>query len=254
MEYIRLTKENLEREHICCAISNNKDIQVSSKKAWLADRLEEGLVFFKADARGKCFIEYIPAEYAWAPINADGYLYIDCLWVSGQFKGHGHSDDLLDACIRDGKEQGKKGLCVLSSQKKMGFLSDPRYLKYKGFAVADTAAPYFELYYLPFFPEAEKPRFKPCVKGPSSMDPGFTLYYTNQCPFTAKYVPILEETARAHGFSMNTVPIQDRETAQAAPCPFTTFSLYYNGQFLTHEILSAGKFEKLLKQIVPEYR
>ena len=33
MEYIRVTKENLEQEHICCAISNNKDVQVSSKKA-----------------------------------------------------------------------------------------------------------------------------------------------------------------------------------------------------------------------------
>ena len=36
MELVRLTHENLEREHICCAISNNKDIQVSSKKAWQA--------------------------------------------------------------------------------------------------------------------------------------------------------------------------------------------------------------------------
>ena len=33
MEYIRVTKDNLEKEHICCAISNNKDVQVSSKKA-----------------------------------------------------------------------------------------------------------------------------------------------------------------------------------------------------------------------------
>ena len=33
MEYIRVTKENLEKEHICCGISNNKDVQVSSKKA-----------------------------------------------------------------------------------------------------------------------------------------------------------------------------------------------------------------------------
>ena len=40
MEYIRVTKDNLEKEHICCAISNNKDIQVSSKKAWLADRFD----------------------------------------------------------------------------------------------------------------------------------------------------------------------------------------------------------------------
>ena len=45
MEYIRLTRDNLEQEHICCAISNNQDIQVISKKAWLSERLEEGLVF-----------------------------------------------------------------------------------------------------------------------------------------------------------------------------------------------------------------
>ena len=86
MEYIRVTKENLEKEHICCAISNNKDVQVSSKKAWLADRFDEGLVFLKSVERGKCFIEYIPAENAWVPIDADGYMYIDCLWVSGSFK------------------------------------------------------------------------------------------------------------------------------------------------------------------------
>ena len=45
MEYIRINSENLEKEHICCAISNNKDIQVSSKKAWLTDRFRDGLVF-----------------------------------------------------------------------------------------------------------------------------------------------------------------------------------------------------------------
>ena len=32
MEYIRVTRENLEKEHICCAISNNKDVQVSSQE------------------------------------------------------------------------------------------------------------------------------------------------------------------------------------------------------------------------------
>ena len=44
MDYIRVTKENIENEHICCAISNNKDVQVASKKAWLADRFDDGLV------------------------------------------------------------------------------------------------------------------------------------------------------------------------------------------------------------------
>ena len=31
MDYIRVDKDNLESEHICCAISSNRDIQVASK-------------------------------------------------------------------------------------------------------------------------------------------------------------------------------------------------------------------------------
>ncbi|WP_276949537.1 N-acetyltransferase [Acetatifactor muris] len=246
MELVKLTHENMEKEHICCAISNNKDIQVMSKKNWLKDRLDEGLVFLKGNVRGKCFIEYIPAEYAWAPVEAEGYMYIDCLWVSGQFKGHGYSNLLLDACIRDSKAKGKKGLVILSSKKKMGFLSDPKYMEHKGFQTADTAEPYFELMYLPFEEDAALPRFRDSVGRQEDMPEGFVLYYTNQCPFTAKYVPILEEMAKARNAAFQSVHIQTREDAQNAPSPFTTFSLFYDGQFVTHEILSEKKFDKIL--------
>lgn len=246
MELVKLTYENMDKEHICCAISNNKDIQVMSKKNWLKERLDEGLVFLKGNVRGKCFIEYIPAEYAWAPIWAEGYMYIDCLWVSGQFKGHGHSNLLLNACIEDSKAKGKKGLVVLSSRKKMGFLSDPKYMEYKGFKTADISDPYFELLYLPFEEGAEQPRFHSTVREHSALPKGFALYYTNQCPFTAKYVPVLEEMARARSAVFQAVHIQTREAAQSAPSPFTTFSLFYDGQLVTHEILSEKKFDKIL--------
>ncbi len=32
MELVKLTHKNIEKEHICCAISDNKDIQVMSKR------------------------------------------------------------------------------------------------------------------------------------------------------------------------------------------------------------------------------
>jgi len=246
MELVKLTHENIDKEHICCAISNNKDIQVISKKNWLKERLDEGLVFLKGNVRGKCFIEYIPAEYAWAPVEAEGYMYIDCLWVSGQFKGHGYSNLLLDACIRDSKAQGKKGLVILSSKKKMGFLADPKYMSYKGFQTADTAEPYFELMYLPFEEGAPLPRFRDSVRGHEDLPEGFVLYYTNQCPFTAKYVPLLEEMAKSRNAVFQSVQLQTREEAQNAPSPFTTFSLFYDGQLVTHEILSEKKFDKIL--------
>lgn len=80
MEYIRVTKQNIGQEHICCAIACNRDIQVLSKKEWLAERFDDGLVFLKGNVRGKCFIEYIPAENAWIPLVAEGYMYINCLF------------------------------------------------------------------------------------------------------------------------------------------------------------------------------
>lgn len=135
---------------------------------------------------------------------------------------------------------------ILSSKKKLGFLSDPGYMRHKGFVTADTAEPYFELLYLPF-EEAERPRFRDTVREHGDMPQGFVLYYTNQCPFTAKYVPVLENIAKERNAEFQAVHIQSREDAQSAPSPFTTFSLFYDSQFVTHEILSEKKFEKMLK-------
>ena len=123
MEYIRVTNENIDKEHICCAISNNNDIQVSSKKSWLQERFDEGLISLKSEERGKCFIEYIPAENAWNPIVADSYMFINCLWVAGSFKGHGYSTDLLNACIEDSKIKEKKGVMYSIFQKEKTIFS-----------------------------------------------------------------------------------------------------------------------------------
>ena len=246
MEYIKVTKDNLEKEHICCAISNNKDVQVSSKKAWLADRFDEGLVFLKSVERGKCFIEYIPAENAWVPINADGYMYIDCLWVSGSFKGHGYSTELLNACIEDSKEKGKKGLCILAAAKKKPFLADPKFLKYKGFTVCDEAGNGVQLWYLPFEKEAEKPGFRECAKHPHIEEKGYVLYYTSQCPFNAKYVPVLEQTAKENDIQFHAVHIESREEAQNAPTPITNYAMFYDGEYITNEQMNDKKFLKLV--------
>ena len=246
MEYISVTKDNLEDEHICCAISNNKDVQVSSKKSWLADRFDEGLVFLKSVERGKCFIEYIPAENAWVPIEAPEYMYIDCLWVSGALKGHGYSTDLLNACIEDSREKGKKGLCILCSAKKKPFLADPKFLKYKGFSVCDEADNGIQLWYLPFEAGVQMPKFRECAKHPHVDEKGYVLYYTNQCPFNAKYVPIVEQTAAANNIPFRAVRIDSREAAQNAPTPVTNYALFYNGAYLTNEQMNDRKFLKLI--------
>lgn len=249
MNIINVDNSNIETEHICCAISDKKgECCVSSKKAWMKECYNDGLVFKRLDVRGKVFIEYIPAENAWCPVIAEGYMFINCFWVSGQFKGQGYANKLLEECISDAKLKGKKGLVILSSKKKMPFLSDPKYLKYRGFEVSDTAEPYFELLYLPFEKSAEKPKFKECCKEGAIHQGGLVLYYSNQCPHTEKYAHWIAEIAQARGIELALIKYETKQQAQNAPSPFTTYSLFYQGQFVTNEILSDKKFIKILDE------
>lgn len=239
MSYIHITEENIDKEHICCAMSGKQSL---AKKEWLKQRFNEGLVFYRSEERGKCFIEYIPAENAWVPIDADGWIYINCLWVAGSLKGHGHSGNLLSECIRDAKEQGRKGICILSAEgRKREFLADPKFLSYKGFEVTDISDCGINLMALPFEENAELPKFKECAKHPAVDEDGFVLYYTDQCPFTCYWVPRVRQTAEEHNIPFKTIHITDKETAQRTPAPVTTYALFRDGKFLTQKASSPTK-------------
>ena len=240
MNYIRITKDNIDKEHICCAMSGKQSVV---KKEWMKQRFDDGLVFYRSEERGKCFIEYIPAENAWVPIEADGYIYIDCLWVSGAMKGHGYSNDLLSECERDAGEHGRKGLCILSSDgRKREFLSDPKYLAHKGFRTADSSDCGITLMYLPFDDAAEPPRFSDRARHPEVSEDGFVLYYTDQCPFTYYWVPKVEEAAKEHGIPLKVIHLTDKEAARNTPAPVTTYALFRDGRFVTQAIQSDKKF------------
>jgi len=108
MPFIEVTEENLEREHVCCAIGNDfaNRARAQTKKDWMKNEFANGLAFRKLDERGKVFIEYMPVETAWKPIVGANYFAINCLWVSGQFKGKGFGKKLLESYIEDAKENG----------------------------------------------------------------------------------------------------------------------------------------------------
>lgn len=247
MGFVQLTGENLSKEHICCSISDKReDSGLALKKSWLKERIEDGLVFRKLDERGKVFIEYLPAEKSWAPIVAPGYLYINCLWVSGSFKGKGYGASLMDSCIKDA--QGTNGIVVLSSAKKRPFLSDGKFLGKYGFVTCDTAAPYFELITLKLNPGSPDPMFLPQVRNPVvNNGPGIDLYYTVQCPFAPDYAQIARQLAVDEGVNIRVHHLDTQEKARAHSSAWSTYSLFKNGVFITHEIQTAAKLLALDK-------
>ena len=79
-DFINLTAENLSNEHLCCIIRSKKSHPgIEAKRQWLSDRLKEGHVFRKLNAKVTVFIEYAPLEKAWVPIMGGNYYYLYCL-------------------------------------------------------------------------------------------------------------------------------------------------------------------------------
>ena len=175
-------------------------------------------------------------------------MYIDCLWVSGSLKGNGYSSDLLNSCIEDSKNKGKQGLCILAATKKKPFLADPKFLKHKEFQVCDEADNGIQLWYLPFAANSALPQFKECAKHPHIDETGYVLYYTSQCPFNAKYVPIIEKIAKEKAIPFKEIHLQSKEDAQNAPTPVTTYALFLDGNYITNEQMNDKRFLKLLEK------
>lgn len=73
------------------------------------------------------------------------------------------------------------------------------------------------------------------AKHPHTHGAGYVLYYTHQCPFNAKYMPIPEQTAAEHGVPFRAVRLDGREAAQRAPAPVTTYALFRDREYLTNE-------------------
>lgn len=244
---LNLNAANLEQEHICCGFSDKKCAEgYQLKKNLIASRLDSGFVFKKADVRHKVFIEYCPGETAWAPISADNYNFISCFWVAGSFKGQGIGKRLLEECIEESRD--KDGIAVICSDKKRPFLSDKKFFLKMGFEVCDKAFPYFELLVMKNSSEAKNPHFLEHAKtGTCEIESGLTIYYSNMCPFTEYYVnEVMVGAALREGYKINVFKIKDNRAALSNPSPFTIFSLYKDGKFLTHELMPEAKFLKLI--------
>ena len=245
-EYINLTLENIDKEHICCAIGDPKHQNgVDNKKEWIKSKLSEGHVFRKLDARGKIFIEYEPIEAAWVPINGKNYEYIYCLWVAGSFKGKGIAKELLEYAINDSKEKGMSGICTLTSKKKKPFLGEKKFFEHYGFKVVDTIGDY-ELLALSF-DNKELPKFNDSARTMKIDNKEFTIYYSLACPYVEYEVKELSDYAKEKNIKITFIKIDSLEKAKNTPCIFNNWANFYKGEFISNTILNAKSFEKLIK-------
>lgn len=245
MEYINLTLENIDNQHICCAISDKKhQTGVDLKKEWLKERIPEGHIFRKLDAQGKVFIEFAPLEYAWTPIIGDNYIYIYCLWVAGSFKDNGYGKELLNYAISFAKEN-KKGLCTITSKKKKPFLSEKKFFEKNGFKVVDTIGDY-ELLALTF--DNNIPKFSDNARKMQIKNKNLTIYYSPQCPFTNNCIKEIKEYMEENNLKFDFVCVDTLEKAKNVPCIFNSWAIFIDGKYVSNQLLNKNLLQKLLSE------
>ena len=245
--FLNLTEENLSQEHLCCIIRSKKPHPgVEAKRAWLRERLKEGHVFRKLDAKGVVFIEYAPLETAWVPVEGENYLYIYCLWVSGDFKGKDYGRQLMEYCLADAKARGKSGVCMLGAEKQKAWLSDQAFAEAYGFETVDTTPDGYRLLALSF--DGTTPRFAENAKRLEIERQELTIYDRPQCPYIHQSVELVRKTCQELEAPYTLIPVDTLEKAKALPCVFNNWAVFYGGKFVTVNLLDTAALKRLLKQ------
>ena len=246
-DFVNLTTENLTNEHLCCIIRSKKPHQgIDATRQWLSDRLSEGHVFRKLNAKATVFIEYAPLETAWVPVIGNNYYYVYCLWVLGSDKGKGYGKLLMEYCLADAKEKGKSGICMLGAKKQKSWLSDQSFAKKFGFEVVDATDDGYELLALSF--DGTIPAFAPNAKKQKIESNVLTIYYDMQCPYIYQKIELVKQYCETNNVPVSLIQVDTLQKAKELPCVFNNWGVFYKGNFETVNLLDVSYLGRILKK------
>ncbi|MEJ2047479.1 MAG: GNAT family N-acetyltransferase [Dehalococcoidia bacterium] len=252
VEIIDTNLDNILKYGIC-GYKDLKHDGLRRKIEWLKDRFSEGMKIktLYSDADGtQGMIEYLPGEYSWRPVTAGGYMFIHCIFVGFKrdYKGKGYGSLLVAECLREAREKNMSGVAVVT--RAGPFMAGKELFVKLGFEIVDTAPSDFELLVAKFDERAPLPRFK---KGwEEKLDQygdGLTIFQSDQCPYLAKCIPEISETAeRVYGIKPRIVELKSCRDAQDSPCGFGVFGIVYNGKIIAEHMISSKRFSNIMRK------
>jgi hypothetical protein len=252
-EIIDLTPANIADYGVCGYKDVEKHVELRNKIGWFRKYYQKGLrikVIFSKKGGYQGMLEYIPGQYAHRPVDADGYMFIHCIFVGfkKEFKGKGYASSLIDECINDAKKNNMLGVAVVT--RKGSFMVDKDIFLKKDFEVADSAKPDFDLLVKKFDMKSKNPIFKSdMIEKVKKYEKGLYVIRSPQCPYSEKNVnAILESAKNKFNIKPVLVDLKDHSAAQEMPCAFGTFCIIYNGEIISHHPISNTRFENIMRK------
>ena len=253
IQIIDLTPENIADYGVCGYKDVEKHLELRKKIEWFKDYYPKGLrikVILSKKGGYQGMLEYIPRKYAHRPVDAEGYMFIHCIFVGfkKEFKGKGYASLLIEECINDAKKNKMLGVAVVT--RKGSFMVNKDIFLKRDFQVVDSAKPDFDLLVKKFDVKSKNPKFKSnMTDNLKKYQKGLYVIRSPQCPYTEKNVnAILESAKNKFNLKPNLVDLEDSNAVQDTPCAFGTFSIIYNGEIISHHPISNTRFENIMKK------
>ncbi|GAG71928.1 unnamed protein product [marine sediment metagenome] len=246
MKIISVNSENISEYQPVCFL-NPKNEGYLKKQEWLKERFSKGLIikllYLENEKKCNGFIEYIPGEYAWRAVDAKGYMFIHCIWISpNKYKEKGYGSLLVKECLQDAKKEGKYGVAVVTSEGP--FMAGKALFLKNGFNSVAKAKPSYELM-IKIIKVGPLPKFRDWEKQ-LSLYKGLNIIYANQCPWVARSIKELSEIAKKKGLKLKIVELENARQAQDAPSIYTAFNLIYNRKLLVDHYISSKRFLNII--------
>lgn len=249
---IDINENNIDESVLFCKKTKTKLSGYKNKVKWIKARFKEGLKYKllivkennKETSRG--MIEYIPGEYNWRGIQAEGWMVIHCIWVVGKHKNKGYGLKLLEEAIEDTKEQGMHGIVGMSAEKG-GWIPKKKLFLSNGFEKVDEIEPNYSLYALFFNKDAPKPRFFPIdeQKRNKYSGKGVTIIYSDQCPYIPDFVEELKESDK--NGRLKTIKINNcKEAQQNGIYPYGTYCIICDGEISLYKHPTRKEINRIL--------
>ena len=252
VEIIDTNLDNILKYGIC-GYKNVKHEGLRRKIEWLKDRFSEGMkikTLYSDEDGTQGMIEYIPGEYCWRPVEASGYMFIHCIFVGFKraYKGKGYGSLLVNECLRDARKGNMHGVAVATREGP--FMAGKELFVKRGFEVVDTAPPDFELLAKKFNENAPTPKFKgDWEKKLNQYSKGLTIFQSDQCPYPAKCVPEISETAeKVYDIKPKIIELKSCQDVQDSPCAFGSFCIVYNGRVVADKPISNTMFKNIMSK------
>ncbi len=248
IQIIDLTPENIDQYGVCGYKDINKHLELQRKVDWIKKYYPKGLrikALISKSGGYQGMLEYIPGEYAHRPVNAEGYMFIHCVFVGfkKEFKGKGYASILIDECIKDSKKENKNGIAVIT--RNGSFMAKKDIFIKKGFSLIDNMKPDFELLVLKFNKKSNNPKF--INNSLENHLSGLTIMRSPQCPYSVKNVDAIIQTAKKLNLNPALIEMNDAESVQKSPCAFGSFCIINDGNILSHHPISNTRFENIMK-------